>query len=90
LGRLAGLESLMGGAEHVAANRFTVADISIGYALMLLKITGLFDQAPASLQAYYGRLRERPAFKRAKAAQKAAASEKGVPPPLPSEKVSTS
>ncbi len=46
----------MGGAEYVAAGRFTVADISIGYALMLLKVTGLFDQAPASLQAYYGRL----------------------------------
>ncbi len=72
----------MGGAEHVAAGRFTVADISIGYALMLLKITGLFEQAPDSLQAYYGRLRERPAFHRAKAAQKAAASEKGVGPPV--------
>ena len=82
LGRLKGLESLMGGSEHVAAGRFTVADISIGYALMLLKITGLFAQAPASLQAYYGRLRERPAFKRAKVAQKEAASEKGFEPPL--------
>ena len=83
LGRLAGLESLMGGADYVAANRFTVADISIGYALMLLKITGLFDQAPESLRTYYGRLRERPAFKRTKAAQTAAAREKGVPPPAP-------
>src|SRR5208337_3354044 len=86
LGRLAGLESLMGGADHVAAGRFTAADISVGYALMLLKITGLFDQAPASLQAYYGRLRERPAFKRAKSAQKVAASEKGVAPPGPPER----
>ena len=81
LGRFAGFETLMAGAEHVAAGRFTVADISVGYALMLLKITDLFDQAPASLQAYYGRLRERPAFQRAKAAQKAAAAEKGVRPP---------
>jgi glutathione S-transferase len=85
LGRLAGLERLMGGAEHVAANRFTAADISVGYALMLLKLTGLFDQAPASLQAYYGRLKQRPAFRRAKAAQQAAADEKGVQPPLPPE-----
>jgi glutathione S-transferase len=44
LGRLAGFESLMGGAEHVAAGRFTVADISVGYALMLLKYTKLFDR----------------------------------------------
>ncbi len=85
LGRLAGLESLMAGAEHVAADRFTAADISIGYALMLLKVTGLFDQAPASLRAYYGRLRERPAFGRAKAAQQHAATEKGIGPPLPPE-----
>ncbi len=83
LGRLVGFESLMGGAEHVAAGRFTVADISIGYALMLLKYTKLFDQAPASLRAYYGRLKQRPAFRRAKAAQQAAATEKGVQPPLP-------
>jgi glutathione S-transferase len=73
----------MAGAEHVAADRFTVADISVGYALMVLKVIGLFDQAPPSLQAYYGRLRQRPAFVRAKAAQKRAASEKGVGPTLP-------
>jgi len=73
LGRLAGLDSLMRGAEFVAAGRFTVADISIGYALMLLKLTGLFDEAPPSMQAYYGRLKLRPAFKRAKAAQSEAA-----------------
>ena len=82
LGRLKGLESLMAGREYAAADRFTVADISIGYALMVLKYIGLFDQAPAALQAYYARLRERPAFQRAKAAQKAAADAKGVPPPV--------
>ncbi len=85
LGRLAGLESLMGGGDYVAADRFTVADISVGYALMLLEVINLFDQAPASLQAYYGRLTERPAFARAKAAQKRAASERGVGPTLPPE-----
>ena len=44
-------------------DRFTVADISVGYALMVLKVIGLFDQAPASLQAYYGRLRQRPGLR---------------------------
>ena len=77
LGRLSGLGTLMGGAEFVAAGRFTVADISIGYALRLLKLTGLFSEAPASLQAYYGRLKARPAFKRAKAAQSEAAPAAG-------------
>ncbi len=45
LGRLAVFERMQG-AEHVAAGRFTVADISVGYALMLLQITELFDEAP--------------------------------------------
>jgi len=85
LGRLAGLERVMAGAEYVAADRFTAADISIGYALMMLKVIGLFDQAPESLRAYYHRLRERPAFERAKAAQQHAATEKGLGPPLPPE-----
>ena len=81
LGRFAGFESLMDGAEYAAAGRFTVADISVGYALMMLRFVRLFDQAPASLKAYYDRLRERPAFQRAKAAQTAAAVEQGVAPP---------
>jgi glutathione S-transferase len=85
LGRLTAFESLMAGAEYVAADRFTVADISVGYAMLVTKVVGLFDQAPASLQAYYNRLKARPAFKRAKAAQQTAASERGVEPILPRE-----
>jgi glutathione S-transferase len=81
LGRLAGFETLMNGAPYAAAGRFTIADVSVGYALMLLKFTGLFDQAPQSLKAYSARLAERPAFQRAKAAQKTAAAEQGVRPP---------
>jgi glutathione S-transferase len=90
VGRLAAFARMLEGAEHVAAGRFTVADISVGYALMLLKITKLFDQAPAPLQAYYARLKERPAFQRAKAAQKAAAAEKGVSSPVPPDSVESS
>src|SRR5208283_2270557 len=51
LGRLAGFESPMAGADYAAAGRFTVADISVGYALMMLKFIGLFEQAPGSLRA---------------------------------------
>ncbi len=82
LGRLAGFEMMMAGADYVAAGRFTVADISVAYALMLLKFIGLFEQAPASLQAYYARLKARPAFRRAKAAQQHAAEEQGVAPTI--------
>ena len=85
LARLKALEVLMGGADYVAAGRFTVADISIGYALMLMRVTGIFDEVPASFQAYYARVKERPAFHRAKAAQSRAASEQGVAPPIAPE-----
>ncbi len=81
LGRLAGFESLLAGADYAAAGRFTVADISVGYALMMLKFIGLFEQAPGSLRAYYERARARPAFRRAKSAQMAAAAEQGVAQP---------
>lgn len=69
IGRLRGLETWLGGAEHVAGSRFTAADISVAYALMLTQSVGLWDQAPKSLQAYFERLSARPAFARAKAAQ---------------------
>jgi len=82
LARLAGFESLMRGASFAAAGRFTMADVSIGYALHLLEFTGLADRAPASLTAYLDRLKQRPAFQRAKAAQTIAAAAQGVAPPL--------
>ncbi len=83
LGRLAGFEALTGGADYAAADRFTVADISVAYALMLLKVVGLYDQAPERLRAYYERVRARPAFRRAKEAQNTAAEEQlgATPPP---------
>jgi glutathione S-transferase len=68
-GRLRALETWLGGAEYMAAGRFTMADISVGYALMLARIIGLSAEIPASLQAYFDRLAARPAFARAKAAQ---------------------
>jgi glutathione S-transferase len=68
-GRLRALETWLEGAEYAAAGRFTMADVSIGYALMLAKVVGLWAQVPPSLQAYFARLAARPAFARAKAAQ---------------------
>lgn len=69
--RLKGLDrALADGRDWLVAGRFTASDISVGYALLLarsLKIDGKFTPAVA---AYWGRLREREGFKRAKAAQK--------------------
>jgi glutathione S-transferase len=69
LGRLRGFETWLGEAEYVAAGRFTVADISIGYALMMTKFVELWPKIPERLQAYFERVAARPAFARAKAAQ---------------------
>jgi glutathione S-transferase len=69
LGRLRALAAWLAGAEYAAAGRFTMADISIAYALMLSQTTGLWDEAPDSLKAHFERCAARPAFARAKAAQ---------------------
>ena len=82
LGRMRGLEVTMAGAEFASAGRFTMADISIGYALMLLRFIGIDEQTPEPLRRYFERLSARPAFGRAKAAQQQAARERNIPTPL--------
>jgi glutathione S-transferase len=69
IGRLRGFETWLAGADYAAAGRFTAADISICYALMLTQAVGLWDEVPETLRAYFARCAERPAFARAKAAQ---------------------
>lgn len=70
LGRLIGLESLLErGRGHVAGAAFSAADISVGYALMLAEFIRLGDGGLPRVAAYWDRLRARPAFARAKAAQ---------------------
>jgi glutathione S-transferase len=46
-----------------------MADISIGYALHLLRYIGLDAQLPPRLADYLARLSARPAFQRAQAKQ---------------------
>ena len=78
---LARLRAIAARLEHkpfLAADRFTGADISVGYALMLGEVLGLSAQYPASVQAYWERLRQRPGHLRALAAQEQAARAQGV------------
>lgn len=70
--RLRNAETMMG-ASHAAADRFTMADISVGYALMLALSVGLDEFVSDCLRAYFEGLRQRPAFQRAIAAQGPAA-----------------
>ena len=63
--RLVKVEQRLDGREFLCADRFTVADICVGYALILAESVGLDDGVPDSLKAYRTRLTERPAFQRA-------------------------
>jgi len=76
--RLRSLEPLLQSNHYICAGRFTVADISVGYALMLAEHLGLKPRFKPAVAAYWQRLRERPAFERALAAQVAAAQTQGV------------
>ena len=79
LARLRALDALLTTSETVCAGRFTVADISIGYALMFSQSNGLFAQLPQSVKDYWMRLQEREGFRKALAAQDRASREQGVP-----------
>jgi glutathione S-transferase len=79
LARLRGAEAVLSTEPYICAGRFTVADISVGYALMLAEVIGLLRQAPPNAQAYWRRLTEREAYGRALSVQKRAAEELGLP-----------
>ncbi len=63
--RLVKVEQRLEGREYLCADRFTVADICVGYALFLAQNVGLDDSVPESLKAYRERLTSRPAYARA-------------------------
>ena len=60
------------GRAWLCAGRFTGADISVGYALLLARTLGLDERWPDAVRAYWERLSARPGFARANAAQAAA------------------
>jgi glutathione S-transferase len=63
--RLVKVEQRLEGREFLCAERFTVADISVGYALILAQSVGLDEGVPQSLKDYRARLTARPAYVRA-------------------------
>lgn len=63
--RLVKVEQRLKGREFLCADRFTVADICVGYALILAQSVGLDEGVPDSLKAYRARLTARPAYIRA-------------------------
>jgi glutathione S-transferase len=71
LGRARSIESaLADGRETLVAGRFTVADICVGYAVMLAGNLGIADELGEATRSWFDRLAARTGFKSAKAAQK--------------------
>jgi glutathione S-transferase len=78
LARLRTLEPLLAEQEFLCAQRFTAADVSVGYALLLAQHLGLDQRFTPSVQAYWQRLQAREGYRHAMAAQEAAAKAQGV------------
>ncbi len=73
--RLRAVEATLERQEHIACERFTMADISVGYALMLANAIGNTEEIGPRCAAYWERLTGRDGYKRAFAAQEKAAAE---------------
>ncbi|GAA4329805.1 glutathione S-transferase family protein [Variovorax defluvii] len=83
LARLRWIDAVLQTHDFLSADRFTAADISVGYALMLGELLGLRPQWPKAVAAYWARLQQREGFQRALEAQRAAALAQGVSPQHP-------
>ncbi len=63
--RLRSLETALVGKEFLVDNRFTIADIAVGYSLILADSLNLSGQFRKNVESYYYRLKERSALQRA-------------------------
>jgi glutathione S-transferase len=78
LSRLRGIEAVLAKHEFVCADRFTAADISVSYALMLAGEIDLDSRFPPAVSAYWERMQLRDGFRRAIAVQHEAALAQGL------------
>lgn len=67
LSRLRCVESALEDREYLCAERFTIADVAVGYALFLGTTLGLDARYKPNCQRYLAQLMARPAFRRARA-----------------------
>jgi glutathione S-transferase len=69
LARLRAVDRALQGADWLCAGRFTAADISVGYALLLAAQLDLDTEFTPAVATYWARLQGRPGFQAAKASQ---------------------
>jgi glutathione S-transferase len=78
LSRLRGVDAVVSRQPTLCAGRFTVADISVGFALRLSEFIGLDGKFSPAIAAYWKSLKERDGFRRAIARQETAGRDQGV------------
>jgi glutathione S-transferase len=78
LSRLRGVNAVVSQQPTLCAGRFTVADISVGFALMLAEFIGLNAKFSPAVAAYWQSLKERDGFCRAIAKQDSDSSVQSV------------
>ena len=80
LGRLRAVDAALAQQPFLCGERFTAADVAVGYALLLAQYLGLDRQFTPAVHDYWQRLRARDALQRALAAERDAALAQGVDP----------
>lgn len=65
LARLRCVEAAMAEREYLCAGRFTIADIAVGFALLLAENIGIDEAFTPNVLRWWNRLKDRPAFQRA-------------------------
>lgn len=77
--RLRAINTTLQGQPYVCAGRFTAADISVGFALLLADQLDFSGRFSPPIMDYWRRLTARDGFRRAVAAEQRACVEQGVP-----------
>ena len=80
LARLRIIEAVLEDRDYLVAGRFTVADISVGYALMLAETLEIHVDFTPRVAAYWERLKARDGYRRSLVAQDRALVDQGVDP----------
>jgi glutathione S-transferase len=78
IARLRAVTAAMETGEWICAERFTAADISVGYALLFAERLDLAGRFSPGVAAYWRRLQARDGFQRARSAQASASVEQGL------------
>lgn len=69
LERLKRVEDALAGHDYLCSDRFTIADISVGYALDVANYIGLTERIPSVVKDYIDRLRLRTGYRAARRIQ---------------------